>query len=224
MPRNLTWSIIKQVLVHNLETTNTILTFGTIGSLNIEKDIDIIITKKKGSSTSDFYREIHGLFDALRDVLNTKYKKKLIVFNKGGVSPEQLKLSSYEKGDVVLDVMSYVSLHEAEGHWEPYMFRGESFSQLLRTQYDCIIGKTDDVFSKNFPKEISHDSIYLLLSGYDLIHSNYEPGFLIEAMNTNFDFILRKRLGLKSLKATNERKVRELFYKICDIVDKLASS
>ena len=59
------WQEIKNFLDKELRKTKHILTFGTIGSCNIEHDIDLIITKKSSSKTSDFYKEIHILFDSL---------------------------------------------------------------------------------------------------------------------------------------------------------------
>jgi len=52
MTKPYTWDEIKKLLSKELEKTKHMLTFGTIGSCDVENDVDIIITKKPKSKSS----------------------------------------------------------------------------------------------------------------------------------------------------------------------------
>ena len=40
-------------------------------------------------------------------------------------------------------------------------------------------------------------------------------------MNHYYDYLYRKRLGLETTMVENDKEVKEAFYKLCDILDKL---
>ncbi|MBI5065021.1 hypothetical protein HZA97_02185 [Candidatus Woesearchaeota archaeon] len=213
----LTWDIVKDFLAKELSKTKHILTYGTIGSCNIERDIDTIITKKSNSSHSDFYKEVHGLFDSVKIFVKQKYRMNLIVFNR--FEPEAMKLSNYKKGDLVFHVMIYTSLNQLENDWKQYLFDGENVKSILDKNYADILGKLDYLFGESFKDKYYYDPIYIRLYEYDRLHSNYQPKFLVEVMNKYFDFILRKRLNLEPKVAKNEKDLREIFYLICAVLD-----
>ena len=87
------WEEIKHVLLKELKKTKHILTFGTIGSLNVEHDIDIITTKKPDSKSSSYFRELHKILDSVDGYLMKKYKSKLIRGPHHSYLPEFTKLS-----------------------------------------------------------------------------------------------------------------------------------
>lgn len=220
--KSYTWKEIEDVLKKELKKTKHIMTFGTIGSLNVEHDIDTIITKKPKSKTSDFYKEIHNLFDDLNDYLTKKYSGRVIRLPSIGYEKELLTLSKYEKGDLVLHTMVYVSYTQLMKDWGWAIAKEDpSVEDILKENYNCLVGSIDDLFSKEFQKERYYDFIFIYLNLYDRINSNYAEGFLINVMNSYYDYLFRKRLGLKTLTANNKRDVRKIFYKLCDIVDKL---
>ena len=101
MVTKLSWEEIRSIISKELRKSKHILTFGTIGSCNIKHDIDMIITKKSNSSSSSFYREVYNLYGSIDNYLKNKYSKKLGVFSGGGISPEQLKLSTCVKDDIL---------------------------------------------------------------------------------------------------------------------------
>ena len=61
----LSWDLIEDFLSEELNKTKHIMTFGTIGSLNVKHDIDLIITKNPNSSLKMFFEEIHNIFNTL---------------------------------------------------------------------------------------------------------------------------------------------------------------
>ena len=105
MVKPYTWGEIDGVLSKELKKTKHIMTYGTIGSLNVEHDIDTIITKKPRSKSADFYKEIHTLFDNVDKYLNKKYGVRAIRFS--GYQPEFLKLSEYRKDDIAFQTLIY---------------------------------------------------------------------------------------------------------------------
>ncbi len=76
-----TWKEIRRVLEKELKKTRHIMTYGTIGSCNIEKDIDTIVTKKPGSKSEDFKQyKREDIFITLNDAdrINSHVPSELI--------------------------------------------------------------------------------------------------------------------------------------------------
>ncbi len=213
-----TWEEIKELLIKELKKTKHILTFGTIGSCNVEHDVDLIITKKPKSKSSDFYKEIHNLFDLLNKYLNNKYGAKVIRFSQ--YEEEAKILSDYKEKDLAFHTMVYTSYPQIEKDWGWFLLENESIKEILLS-CNCLLGSTEDLFSKEFKKESYYDSIFIILYLYDRVNSNYPEKRLVEVMNACFDLIFRKKLGRKTPIAKNKKEVREIFYKLCDIIDKL---
>ena len=212
------WEEIKQVLLKELKDTKHILTFGTIGSLNVEHDIDIIITKKPKSKTSDFYREVHNLFDNLDKSFKKKYGARVIRFAQH--EPESLKLANYKENDLAIQTLIYTNYSQIEDDWNWFIFKDENVKDILNnTNY--LIGSNRDIFSKNFHKGNYYDSVFLSIYLFDRVNSHYPEKFLVKVMNKYYCHLFGKKLKLKTPVARNEKQVREIFYKLCDILDDL---
>ena len=82
------------------------------------------------------------------------------------------------------------------------------------------MGEVNFLFTKKFLEKTKNDHLFLLMMKYDKIKAKYPKNFLIECMNSHFDYVLRKRLNLKTIKALSEKDVKKIFYQICDILDK----
>ena len=212
------WGEIKSFLIKELKKTRHIMTFGTIGSCNVNHDIDIIITKKSNSPTSEFYKEVHILFDSLNNYLLGKYNAKAIRFSQYKADFETL-LKSGSK-DLLLHVMIYTNYPQIEKDWGWFLLKDESLKVIL-SKYNCLIGSLDDLNSKEFLKESYYDPVFLLLYLYDRINSGYSESNLVNVMNSYYDQIYRKKLNIKPPVAKNEKEVRKYFYKLCDILDNL---
>lgn len=220
--KSYTWEEIKKFLEKELNESKHIMTWGTIGSCNIKRDIDTIITKKPKSKCSDFSKELHNILDNLNNYLNEKYGVNLIRVPNTSFTEEFMKLSNYSKGDLVLHIMVYSSYPQMEKDWKWALFKNENLNEIMKNNYDCIFGKVDDLFSRDFKKIFYADNIFLyVVSLYDRTNSNYSKKFLIQIMNGYFDFLYRKRLKLKAPVAKDKKEVRKYIYKLCDIIDKL---
>lgn len=224
MTKEYTWNEIRDFLKDELIKTKHIMTWGTIGSCNIEKDIDTIITKKPKSKSSDFYKEVHKIFDNLDSYLNKKYMAKVIKFSR---SADEIILEHFgrkNKNYMAFHVMTYSSYSQLEKDWSWGLFLDENIKDILIKNYSCIIGDVNDLFGKDFISENYYDSIFTYLDHGDMIHLNFPEEVLINVMNSYFDYLYRKRLKLKSPIAKNEKEVRKYFYELCDIVDELEKS
>lgn len=210
---------IENFLKKKLNGCNTILTFGFIGSCNTERDLDTIITKKKEAGLKKFYKEIHEIHDSLDKYLLKKYNARVVRFD--AYEPEKLKLAKFKKNDLAFHTLIYCSLNQIKKHWDFSLFKNEKVENILKDNYKCIYGKVGDIFSLKFLKKSYADNMFIYLQLYDRINSNYPEKFLVEVMNHYFDFMLRKRLKLKVRKAKNLKEVKEIFYYICDEIDKL---
>jgi hypothetical protein len=211
-----TWNEIKGFLEKELMKSKTIMTFGTIGSCNIEHDIDVIITKKPSSKISNFYKEVHNLFDKLNDYLK-RYNARAVCFT--GYEPEFLKLANYKDNDLAIQLMTYVSFSQIYNDWFWAIPSGENINSILKKNYNVLFGKKENVFGIKFNSNCNN-SILSYLKRYDRINSCYKEELLIEVMNHYFDFLYRKRLGLKTPIAKNKADVKKYFYHLCDLVDK----
>ena len=217
MTKPYTWEEIREFFQKELFKTKHIMTFGTMGSCNVEHDIDVIITKKPSSKISDFYKEVHNLFDFLNNYLIEKYNARAICFP--SYEPEFLKLSNSKKNDLAIQLMTYVSYSQIYYDWFWALSLNQDVKEILTKNYNCIIGSIDNLFSKEF-NSIKYNPIFIYLMMYNRINSNYDEKFLLKVMNHYFDFLYRKRLGLKSPEAKNKEEVKKYFYEMCDIIEK----
>lgn len=221
MKKPYTWEEIKEILVKELKKTKHIMTSGTLGSCNVERDIDLIIAKKPKSSSSNFYKEVHGLLDNLNNYVSKKYNSHAIRFS--GYEPEFLTLSNYNEKDLAIQTFIYVSYTQIKKDWKRSLFPDEDIKKILAKNYNCLMGSVNDLFSKGFQKEHYCDSIFVYLMMYDRINANYSEKFLVKVMNFYFEYLFKKRLGLKVPVAKNKKDVRRIFYELCDILDELNS-
>ena len=224
-----TWNEIRGILFNELKKTNHIMTYGTIGSLNIESDIDTIVTKKPSSKSSDFFREVHDLFDKVDKYFGKESGVKLIRFSRFSHEEEVKFIGGYKKRDLLFHVMIYTSLDQMVMHWNDSLSLDEKGRGLtpskkvrntLKEGYQCIIGNVEDLFKADF-KNNGNEEEFILLNDLDRINSHFPKKLLLDRMNVLFDYMFRKRLGQKTLEAKNEKEVREIFYKLCDILDEL---
>lgn len=220
MVKPYSWEEIREFLIKELRKTKHVMTFGTIGSCNVEHDIDLIITKKPRSNSKEFFMELHYLLDSLSNYLNKEYKANLIRVPNTSYTLEFMKLSNYLEKDLVLHTMVYGSYNQMEKDWGWALFKGETVKQVL-TKYECFFGDKEDIFSKEFKKFNYADNLFIYLTIYDRTNSNYSEDFLIEIMEFYFDFLYRKRLGLKAPILKNRKDVRKYFYELCDKLDEL---
>jgi hypothetical protein len=197
------------------------MTFGTIGSCNVNNDIDLIITKKPKSKTSKFFKELHDLFDNIDEYLMKNYGANAIRFSTSEEEFTVLNLMKNSEKNLAFHGHIYVTYPEMQRDWNWALFNNDSLKNILMKYYDCLIGSTKDLFSKEFQKESYYDPVFILLYKYDKINSHYPDKLLIKAMNSYFDYLFRKMLGLKTPIAKNKKDVRKIFYKLCDKLDKL---
>jgi hypothetical protein len=216
-----TWEEIKSVLEGELKKTKSIMTFGTIGSCNVEHDIDVIIIKKPQSKSSDFYKEIHNLFDNLNNYLDREYNSKLIRLPGVSFVPEFQNLFKYSKDDLLIHAMVYGSYPQIDHDWNRAFFIGDTFKTVIFEEYDCFFGDKMKLFSKNFMQSNYADNLFFYLGLYDRLNSIHDEAFLVKVMNYYFDILYRKRLKLKFDLAKNKKDVKKVFYKFCDIIDNL---
>lgn len=215
-----TFEEIRDFLDSKLKKTKNILTFGFIGSCNVEHDLDIIITKRSFSQTADFYKEIHGIFDELNAYLNKKYKSKLLCYpaGKGGELSTFVKVNKF---DLIFEVMIYTTYDQIRRDWEWALYEDESLTDLLINQ-KFLLGSFSDIQSHSFAKKNYHDPTYIrLYLNLDRFNAGYSKQIFLEIMRKWFDYLYRKRLGLKTPNLKNEKDIRKYFYELCDILDKL---
>lgn len=213
MVKKYTWDEIKNLLKEELKKTKHILTFGTIGSLNVNNDIDVIITKKTTSKPSDFYKEIHNIFDSLNGYLMKKYNSRAIRFSSN--KDESLTLSNYSKKDIAFHVMIYTSYNQIELDWSWYLLKKEKLKDVL-IKTDYLIGSKKDFFSNKFKKRTNFDPLFIILYLGDRFNSNYSNKLFLQVTNSLFKTIFKHKLKLKTPIAKNKKEAKKIFYKLCD--------
>jgi hypothetical protein len=221
MPKPFTWDEVRQQLAVELQQTSHILTYGTIGSCNIEHDIDTIVTKKVESPSADFFRELHEVFDRLDAYLQNHYQARLIRTSRFSDEEETKYIANYQENDVVFQVLSYVSMKQIKMHWFDSFIDLDGdvrIEPFLRDNYKCIAGHIDDIFRSDFASHRRED-LFIRLNDSDRINSHFPKDFLVHRMNVLYDFVSRKRLGIEMLPAADESECRDRFYKICTILD-----
>ncbi len=213
------WNEIKRVFEEELKKTKTIMTFGVFGSLSVENDLDVLITKKPSSKPSNFYREIHMFFENIDSYLNKNYKGRLIRVSRANHEEEVKYISKYNSNkDLVVQATTYISLPQIKKNWagefNKWTDLENKLPEILKKQF-FLLGSKDLIFSKEFNKEIKNEGLYGIIDIHDRINSNLPDDFLIHKMNLLYDFILRKLLKEKPLRAKNRKEIKEIFYKMC---------
>lgn len=176
--------------------------------------------KKPKSNSSDFFKEIHSLFEKINEYLLKKYSCKLIRTSRFSDEEETKKIGNFSKNDLVFQVLTYVSFSQIEKHWYADLAPDESLGFILNKSYKLIIGDVSDLYRKDF-KSNSYDYLFIRLNDSDRINSNFEERFLISRMNILFDFIFRKRLDKKFTLAKTKEDVKKVFYDLCNQIDEL---
>ena len=212
-----TWKEIRRVLEKELKKTRHIMTYGTIGSCNIEKDIDTIVTKKPGSKSEDFFKELHELFDKIDNYLQTNYDCKLVRTSRLNDQEEIKYLGNFEKNDLDFQVMSYVSYRQIYMHWYNNLESMKELDDILKS-YNCIHGNKQDVFREDF-KQYKREDIFITLNDADRINSHVPSELINKRMQQLIVFLVEKKLGKNTNKFKNVKNPREIFYLICKEID-----
>ena len=215
------WEEIKGFLTQELKKTKHILTFGTVGSCNVEHDVDIIITKKASSPSADFYKEVHKIFDDLDNYLKDRYNAKVIRFSTMLEESLISNITTYKENDLLLHTMVYFSHSQMNKDWAWASFGDEDIDEKFGKIYNCILGNPDDLLGKKFQRNNYYDNIFNYMYLSDKSNSHYPEKLLISTMNFYFDFLYRKMLKLKSPTVKNSKDVRRYLYELCEILDKL---
>jgi len=214
-----TWEEIKSFLIKELKKTKHIMTWGTFGSLSLEHDVDTIVTKKSNSSSAEFFKEIHKTLDSLNKYLNKKYNKKLIRFSHLYHEKDVLKIAGYEKEDLIFHLITYISWPHLEDNWK--ITKDFDVKKFIDENYEIIFGRKEDLFKKEFQKEGKYDRVFTTIACMDRINANYSEKFLIECMDFLYNYMTKQYSNEEKIISKNEKEVRENFYKICDILDKI---
>lgn len=188
-----------------------------LGSRNIDRDLDTLITKRPSSPTDKFYGEIHSVMDNLNNYLLKKYGARVIRFST--FEKEELKLAGFKKNDLAIQTMVYCSNGQMKKDWGQALRKGDNIKKIVGSG-DFLKGKLGDLFSWKFRRLKYIDSLYIYLTRYDRINSGYPSKFLIEVMNYYF-YYFEKRMGVKIGRAKSEKEVREIFYRLCRKLDGL---
>jgi len=213
--KTFTYEEIENFLIKELEKTKHILTWGTIGSKNIENDIDTIVTKKYNSKVSDFYKEIHNILEKLNYYLNKKHNSKLIRISRFDTEEEVKKIAKYKNNDLVLHLLTYVSYSQIENHWVSNMKNKSDIKEVLN-DYDCILGKKENLFLNDFKKSKKNEELFSYLNDVDRINSSYDEKTLCKVMNHIFKFIYGSKLFINYDFKLKRKDIKKEFYKLCD--------
>lgn len=216
-----TWEEIRECLKKKLTHTSHIFTYGTIGSCNVDHDIDTIVTKKPGSTSADFFQELHLLFNHVDEYLRTNHNARLIRTSRFSDEEESKYIAGYEAKDLVFQVMSYVSLKQINMHWFDSINSSDPVSEIeafLRSSYKCIKGEPDSLFDHNFA-QYKYEELFIRLNDSDRINSKFPEQFLVQRMNVLYDFVMRKRMGVSSHRCSTAIDCQRIFYDVCSFLD-----
>jgi len=213
------WNVIESYLKEQLKDTKTILTAGTIGSRNLNHDIDLVIIKRPEAKRSDHYKEIHKICDGLDAYLRDNFGKKLIKFTKLAQQEEYLYLGKYAPGDLALHTLPYASLDHMVQIWAPDLKPDESVEDIVRKEYNPLFGSKEQIFSLEFKQRKPYDGIALKMDEQDRTNANFPEELVVNGSNHLFRFVA-KHLGIENkYVAENKAQVREYFYQLLDKID-----
>lgn len=219
-----TYEEIEEFLKKELQKSKHIMTFGVFGSLDIKNDLDVLVTKKPSSKPSEFYKEFHKLLENLDNYIKKYFGGKLIRVSRANHEEEVKYIANYNpKKDLVLQATTYVSLPQIKKNWAGEVNKWdelEAISKKILKKQRYIVGSYNLIFSRRFNKEIKNEGLFGFLDIHDRINSNLPEDFLVHKMNKLYEYILKKMLGVKTLKAKNRKEAKKIFYKICKKIER----
>lgn len=219
MKNSYNWEEIKSFLIKELKKTKHIMTFGTIGSCNVEKDIDTIITKKPKSKSSDFYKEIHDLFDKLDNYFRKKHNIGVIRFNQ---SVEDLYSQEiFDSKKIRFHALIYVCFPQLVNEWKWSLPKNQDILEILKKEYNCLLGSIKDLLDPDFNIEHNYSFIFTYIAMHDQVNFPLPKKLLLKISNHYFHYLYKKRLGLNAPVVRNKQEIKKAIYKLCDIVDEL---
>lgn len=219
----LNWNEIEEAAKAELDRSRSIMTFATIGSRNIEHDIDLIITKNPNSSSRQFYQEIHSFFDSMNKFVHSRTGGKAIRFASFTEQFSAIALAGYNpETDLALHTMIYTSYPQIVSNWAGSFVNGTTIEDVLKTQ-SFLKGSVADLENPYFQKPTKADPLFIMLYKYDKLNSLHPDNVLVPAMNHYLDYIQRKRMGLPFKEAGTIEEARNKFYELCDILDSFNS-
>ena len=128
----LNWNEVESKIKSELDKSKAIMTFATIGSRNIEHDIDLIITKNHKSSSKEFYQEIHQFFEAMNKFVYSKTGGKAIRFASFTEQFSAIALAGYNsETDIAFHTMIYTSYPQIESNWAGSFVNGITTNHVL---------------------------------------------------------------------------------------------
>jgi len=164
--KKLDWNTISDFLQTELKESKHIMTWGTIGSLNIKHDIDTIITKKPNSPSADFFKEVHNIFENLDFYLHKNFKTRAVRFAQ---ATQKCLVEEYTKGKkVMFHTMIYISFPQIQKDWGWALFKDENISEILKENYVCLM-EMSKVCSQKIFKQKTILKMYLFISIYMII-------------------------------------------------------
>ncbi len=215
------WQEVKQYLIKKLNKTKHIQTYGTIGSCNINHDIDLIITKNPKSNPKEFYKELHKLHNNLNKYLMKNYNRKLICFARFSHQEEVLLIGKYKNKDIAFQVMVYFSLPHLLKNWSSSLAEGLDITKILKKEYEMLKGNFDDLFDSKFTKNGKYDNLLAYLCDNDRFVSNYPEKFLVKVMNHLFKYVLKHAGLTKEYTAKNREEALTYYYEILNLIEKI---
>lgn len=212
------WGDIEPLVINQLSYKNSISFFATIGSRNIERDIDIISIKNPNAKNSQYLRDIHSLLDILNEWIHYSYDRKIVKFSRFINQEESLHLGDYKDGDLALHLMSYPCYEQFKNIWLADVPSTVDVYNLLKNSKK-MKGDIETIkYLMSQPKK-EHDSLLYKLQECDKIHSNYDETLLLKCMNETYRYI-QKHIKSDNYKyATNTQETREIMYEIADMLE-----
>lgn len=214
-----TWEALKPFIFNELLKTNHIQTFGTIGSCNIEHDIDIMITKKPKSKPSDFLRETKKLISELNKYLNKKYNKKVVQFFEFNSQEEVLHIGKYKKGDLAIHLMEYFSLNHIFSHWFNIFKTRSELRNFIIKKYIPLFGDLKSILKKSFEKGIKNENLIWTLEKTTRFNSNYPKKLIINFIESSLYYVQKHSNNKMKFKINSIKDAENAFYKTIEILE-----
>jgi len=179
---------------------------GAMGSLNMERDLDLILTPAQNVKKGEFLKVMCNFLELLGN--NTKKQKSRVIMFPYSVLQEEVKyLAKVKKGkDVFLHIQTFVDLVPPHP---------KTFNALLTAQKHYW-GKRESM--KLIPKT-SMDFEYFVLFMINCLYSHYPKKLESDKICSEISYILKHNNGKIDFKGKSNK---EIYFEGCDFIDSLA--
>lgn len=193
-----------QETIKGFKEINKIGFIGLIGSLNLEKDLDIIITPNKNIKKGEFLKTLCNFLESLKRNLK-KRNSNLIILTHSTLQEEVEYISKRKKQDIFLHISSFPDFTK-------------DLPILLKPSNKIYHGKKENLDQISIT---NIDFYYNHLLYINCLYSNYPKELETKKIHERISYIFKHNNSKINIK---DKTNKQIYFECCDFLDSIAEA